>query len=225
MNEFLLKIMDDDMGSDDLMASVRVVIDSKTKDKTVNLKKGTVHFSYKVLTLAEVAGAVGQLPKGGMPPSQGNLNCAFDRLLVASVFSAKGLRNKDVVSKSDPYAVLSFDAKVTGGEQGGGRMARTATVKDNLDPTWNTMFGFLLSPGAGRCTFSVYDEDFVSSDVIGTAQVLIRDPFAGQDVGLNPQGSINVGLAFAPLSWLFTFEPDPSRARALSSDRLGSSLV
>ena len=216
VNEFVMKIFDDDIGRDDLMGKVRCVIDTPTKDMTVNLKKGSFHFSYKCMKLNDIAASVPALPKGGAPPAAAegvDFTTPFDRLLVATMHSAKGLKDADFMGKSDPYVKVLFDAET--GPQGCGK---TSTIDNTLEPVWNEVFGFLLSSGVGRATLKVYDEDKLSSDdVIGKVDVLIRDPFQAAEVALQPKGTITVSLAFAPLPFLFGFDPEAARQEALAA--------
>ena len=184
VSAFTIMINDEDLGKDDTMASVHVVINTKDKDETVQLKKdkdkrqkvvkrGTLHFSYKTLTFDEILANVDQLPPDGNSGWAGN----WDRLCIPVIHDGSDLKNTDIMSKSDPYCVVKFDGAVTGGSKGGGTMDQTRTISKDLNPKWEEQFAFMLSPQARHATFTVYDEDMMGRDTMGGATIQITGAF------------------------------------------------
>ena len=58
--------------------------------------------------------------------------------MVELFLSAKGLVNRDSMSKSDPYATLSLQPRPSAGPSGPSwaEVARTEVIMENLSPSW-----------------------------------------------------------------------------------------
>lgn len=75
--------------------------------------------------------------------------------LVVYVFKARNLVITDLIGKSDPYVVLSFQ----------GAQQKTKVVRDTLDPEWNETFQFdVIEGGSLDLSLAVWDEDVSSKD-------------------------------------------------------------
>lgn len=85
-------------------------------------------------------------------------------VLRVKVISAKGLRNVERFSKSDPYVLMSF--------QESDEVSRTAHVPNNLNPEWNAIFEFPLSTKADVITFAVKDHEDKTLGVKGKEAIL-----------------------------------------------------
>jgi hypothetical protein len=75
---------------------------------------------------------------------------------------AEGLKDKDVMSKSDPYLKVTF----------GGKSVHTRTIKDDRSPCWNETFCFKLTPDQVKdLEICLKDDDFGLDDAIGKARI------------------------------------------------------
>jgi Ca2+-dependent lipid-binding protein len=75
---------------------------------------------------------------------------------------AEGLKDKDFMSKSDPYLKIEF----------GGKSFRTRTIKNDRSPSWNETFHVKLnSAHAKDIHLSLKDDDIGLDDTIGIATI------------------------------------------------------
>ncbi|XP_039132005.1 synaptotagmin-5-like [Dioscorea cayenensis subsp. rotundata] len=90
--------------------------------------------------------------------------------LEVKLIQAKNLSNKDIVGKSDPYAVLYIRPLHD-------RMKRSKTINNDLNPIWNEHFEFIVEDASTqRLIVKIYDDEGVqASELIGCAQVLLKD--------------------------------------------------
>jgi len=92
------------------------------------------------------------------------------RLLV-NVVEAKNLARKDILSKSDPYVVLSIhhkhDFTLFGSEY------KSSVITNNQNPVWNQSFTLdIKNPDTDLLRIRVYDYDHLSfDDLIGTVDI------------------------------------------------------
>lgn len=72
-------------------------------------------------------------------------------VLHVKILRAKGLRNKDMLGKSDPYVKISLGS--------GTLQSKKTTIKmDNLNPEWNEAFTLVVSdPESQALELTVYD--------------------------------------------------------------------
>ncbi|OMO90767.1 C2 calcium-dependent membrane targeting [Corchorus olitorius] len=90
--------------------------------------------------------------------------------LEVKLVQAKELTNKDIVGKSDPFAVL-FVRPLRD------RMKTSKTINNQLNPIWNENFEFIIEDSSTQhLTVKVYDDEGVSAaELIGCAQVALKD--------------------------------------------------
>ncbi|KAM0933896.1 putative C2 domain, synaptotagmin-like mitochondrial-lipid-binding domain, C2 domain superfamily [Dioscorea sansibarensis] len=90
--------------------------------------------------------------------------------LEVKLIQAKNLSNKDFVGKSDPYAVLYIRPIRD-------RMKRSKTINNDLNPIWNEHFEFIVEDASTQhLVVKIYDDEGVqASELIGCAQVLLKD--------------------------------------------------
>ncbi|PPD86522.1 hypothetical protein GOBAR_DD16550 [Gossypium barbadense] len=99
-------------------------------------------------------------------------------ILEVKLVQARDLTNKDIIGKSDPYAVLYV------------RPLPDKTKKNNeLNPIWNEHYEFVIEDATTQhLVVRIYDDEGVqASELIGCAEVLLRDlePGKVKDVWLN----------------------------------------
>ncbi|KAJ8601194.1 hypothetical protein CTAYLR_003229 [Chrysophaeum taylorii] len=141
----------------------------------------------------------------------------YGRVVIA-IDRARQLRNADGrLGVSDPYAVCSWVGRKAR------RLARTPTVNNNLNPTWNhpliVLVPMLLPLHGGHVTIDVFDDDWMGrDDFLGRAvldgEFLMRQrtpdtltlPLKGRHPRERAQGSIDVRV-FVHAA-LFTFAHD-----------------
>mmetsp|Transcript_25103 Transcript_25103/g.45676 ORF Transcript_25103/g.45676 Transcript_25103/m.45676 type:complete len:483 (+) Transcript_25103:86-1534(+) len=72
------------------------------------------------------------------------------------ILSAKGLRNADLTSKSDPYCTCQLSGMPL-------TKIHTKVLKNTLEPQWNSTFHFEHVPGT-NLEFQVWDKDMLKKD-------------------------------------------------------------
>ncbi|KAG5562858.1 hypothetical protein RHGRI_005550 [Rhododendron griersonianum] len=90
--------------------------------------------------------------------------------LDVKLIQAKGLTNKDIVGKSDPFAVLFIRPLRD-------RMKNSKTINNQLNPIWNEHFEFIVEDASTQyLTVRVFDDEGLQpSEFIGVAQVALKD--------------------------------------------------
>jgi hypothetical protein len=85
-------------------------------------------------------------------------------MLEITILKAEGLPNSDLIGKSDPYCEVSIRE---------GRVVRTRTIDNNLNPTWDQTFSLLVDdPGSQSLTLVVKDDDLgFEDDVLGAVEL------------------------------------------------------
>ncbi|OVA05870.1 C2 calcium-dependent membrane targeting [Macleaya cordata] len=91
-------------------------------------------------------------------------------ILEVKLVQAKELTNKDIIGKSDPYAVLYVRPLRD-------RMKTSKTINNQLNPVWNEHFEFVVEDASTQhLVVKIYDDEGVqASELIGCAQVMLRD--------------------------------------------------
>ncbi|KAE8657896.1 Synaptotagmin-4 [Hibiscus syriacus] len=102
--------------------------------------------------------------------------------LEVKLVQARDLTNKDIIGKSDPYAVLYVPPLP-------GKTKKSKTINNELNPIWNEHYEFIIEDATTQhLVVRIYDDEGVqASELIGCAQVLLRDlePGKVKDVWLN----------------------------------------
>ncbi|CAL0330470.1 unnamed protein product [Lupinus luteus] len=103
-------------------------------------------------------------------------------ILEVKLVQAKGLTNKDIIGKSDPYAVL-FVRPIRD------RTETSKTINNDLNPIWNEHFEFIVEDvSTQHLTVKVCDSEGLGlSDLIGCAHIRLSElqPGKVKDVWLN----------------------------------------
>ncbi|KAE8687104.1 Synaptotagmin-4 [Hibiscus syriacus] len=103
-------------------------------------------------------------------------------MLEVKLIQARELTNKDIIGKSDPYAVLYVRPLPA-------RTKKSKTINNQLNPIWNEHFEFVIEDATTQhLVVRVYDDEGVqASELIGCAQVLLSElePGKVKDVWLN----------------------------------------
>lgn len=141
--------------------------------------------------------------------------------LDVKLIQAKGLTNKDIVGKSDPYAVLFIRPLRN-------RMKKSKTIDNQLNPIWNEHFEFIVEDASTQyLTVRVFDDEGLQpSEFIGCAQVALKDlePGKVKDVWLKlvkdlviqrdkkDRGQVHLELLYCPFGtdsgFLNPYNPD-----------------
>jgi Ca2+-dependent lipid-binding protein len=95
--------------------------------------------------------------------------------LDVKVVQAKDLANKDMIGKSDPYAIVFIRPLPD-------RTKKTKTISNSLNPIWNEHFEFIVEDvSTQHLTVRVFDDEGVgSSQLIGAAQVPLNELVPGK---------------------------------------------
>uniref|UniRef100_A0A7N0VMC2 Uncharacterized protein n=1 Tax=Kalanchoe fedtschenkoi TaxID=63787 RepID=A0A7N0VMC2_KALFE len=90
--------------------------------------------------------------------------------LEVKLIQAKELTNKDLIGKSDPFAVLFVRPLRV-------QMKTSKTINNQLNPIWNEHFEFTVEDASTQhLTVRVFDDEGVqASELIGCAQVQLKD--------------------------------------------------
>jgi len=108
-----------------------------------------------------------------------------DNKLYVKILGCKGLKDADIVGKSDPYVKVYL-------MPGSDSYLKTKTIENNLNPTFNTTFSYTISKEQvlnKTVVFQVFDEDKLDKDdPLGEAQLCLRD-VSGEEQSL----SLNLG--------------------------------
>ncbi|EEF46935.1 calcium lipid binding protein, putative [Ricinus communis] len=90
--------------------------------------------------------------------------------LEVKLVQGKELTNKDIIGKSDPYAVVFIRPLRD-------RMKTSKVINNQLNPLWNEHFEFIVEdPSTQHLTVRVFDDEGVqASEFIGCAQVALKD--------------------------------------------------
>ncbi|KAF7806445.1 synaptotagmin-5-like [Senna tora] len=91
-------------------------------------------------------------------------------ILEVKLVQAKELTNKDVIGKSDPYAVLYIRPLRD-------RMKTSKTINNDLNPIWNEHFEFIVEDQSTQhLVVKVYDDEGLqASELIGCAQIQLSE--------------------------------------------------
>ncbi|WVZ18164.1 hypothetical protein V8G54_005486 [Vigna mungo] len=158
-----------------------------------------------------------------LPGDYSNLELKPVGILEVKLVQAKNLTNKDLIGKSDPYAVLFVRPL----------RARTKTskvVNNQLNPIWNEHFEFTIEDAATQhLTVRIFDDEGLqASELIGCAQVSLQElePGKVKDVWLKlvkdleihrdnkNRGEVHLELLYCPIGMESTiknpFDPDIS---------------
>ncbi|MQM16832.1 hypothetical protein Taro_049792 [Colocasia esculenta] len=103
-------------------------------------------------------------------------------ILEVKLVQAKDLTNKDIIGKSDPFAVLYIRPLRD-------TMKKSKTINNDLNPVWNEHFEFTVEDLSTQHLFvKIYDDEGVQkAERIGCAKVPLKDLTPGKvkDVWLN----------------------------------------
>ncbi|KAL2338425.1 hypothetical protein Fmac_012871 [Flemingia macrophylla] len=129
-------------------------------------------------------------------------------ILEVKLVQAKELTNKDIIGKSDPYAVVYIRPLRD-------RMKKSKTINNDLNPIWNEHFEFIVEDvSTQHLIVKVYDsEGLQSSELIGCAQLRLCElqPGKVKDVWLKlvkdleiqrdnkNRGQVHLELLYCPL--------------------------
>ncbi|KAL2548675.1 Synaptotagmin-4 [Forsythia ovata] len=142
-------------------------------------------------------------------------------ILEVKLIQAKELTNKDVIGKSDPFAVL-FVRPLRD------RMKTSKTINNSINPIWNEHFEFVVEDvSTQHLTIRVYDDEGIqAAEFIGCAHVALNDlePGKVKDVWLKlvkdleiqrdqkNRGQVHMELLYCPYgtesAFMNPYDPD-----------------
>ncbi|KAH1107754.1 hypothetical protein J1N35_011522 [Gossypium stocksii] len=103
-------------------------------------------------------------------------------MLEVKLIQARDLTNKDIIGKSDPYAVLFVRPLPD-------RTKKSKIINNDLNPIWNEHYEFIIEDATTQhLVVRIYDDEGVqASEFIGCAKVLLSElePGKVKDVWLN----------------------------------------
>ncbi|XP_042419297.1 synaptotagmin-5-like isoform X1 [Zingiber officinale] len=110
-----------------------------------------------------------------LPGDYSDLELKPTGILEVKLVQAKGLTNKDLIGKSDPYAVLYIRPLRD-------RTKTSKVINNDLDPIWNEHFEFTVEDASTQnLTVKIYDDEGLqASEFIGCAQVRLQDLHPGK---------------------------------------------
>ncbi|PRQ46286.1 putative C2 domain, synaptotagmin-like mitochondrial-lipid-binding domain-containing protein [Rosa chinensis] len=124
-----------------------------------------------------------------LPGDYSDLELKTVGILEVKLVQAKELTNKDVVGKSDPYALLYIRPLKD-------RMKKSRTINNDLSPIWNEHFEFVVEDESTQhLVVKIFDDEGLgASELIGCAQVQLSElqPGKVKDVWLKLVKSLEV---------------------------------
>ncbi|KAL0302306.1 UNVERIFIED_CONTAM: Synaptotagmin-5 [Sesamum calycinum] len=122
------------------------------------------------------------VPIGGIPVDTSDLELKPVGKLTVTVVKASGLKNMELIGKSDPYVVLHIRPLFK---------VRTKVIDNNLNPVWNEKFELIAEDKETQSLiFEVYDEDIGDDKKLGTVKFTLID--------LQPEVSKELELRLLP---------------------------
>ncbi|XP_051152436.1 synaptotagmin-5 [Andrographis paniculata] len=128
--------------------------------------------------------------------------------LEVKLIQAKNLTNKDLIGKSDPYAVLYVRPLRD-------RTKKSRTINNELNPIWNEHFEFVIEDASTQhLVVKIYDDEGIqASELIGCARIQISElqPGKVKDVWLKlvkdleiqrdnkDRGQVHLELLYCPI--------------------------
>lgn len=107
------------------------------------------------------------VPIGGIPVDTSELELKPEGKLTLTVVKANGLKNKELIGKSDPYAVVYIRPVFK---------VKTKTIEDNLNPVWDQTFELIAEDKETQSLMiEVFDRDIGQDKKLGVAKL----PLAG----------------------------------------------
>eukprot|EP00475_Leptophrys_vorax_P015830 TRINITY_DN221_c0_g1_i1.p1 TRINITY_DN221_c0_g1~~TRINITY_DN221_c0_g1_i1.p1 ORF type:complete len:243 (-),score=81.20 TRINITY_DN221_c0_g1_i1:78-806(-) len=87
---------------------------------------------------------------------------SFTSVVRVDVKHASGLKNVDLLGKSDPYVVVKFAENEAFPQH-----QKTRVVKNDLNPVWDASFYFLVKDDCKAFNVEIFDHDTVKDDKLG----------------------------------------------------------
>ncbi|XVF34575.1 hypothetical protein REPUB_Repub18cG0070400 [Reevesia pubescens] len=117
-----------------------------------------------------------------LPGNYSDLELKPVGILEVKLVQARDLTNKDIIGKSDPYAVLYVRPLPD-------KTKKSKTINNDLNPIWNEHYEFVIEDATTQhLVVRIYDDEGVqASELIGCAQVYLSElePGKVKDVWLN----------------------------------------
>ncbi|CAI0415183.1 unnamed protein product [Linum tenue] len=124
-----------------------------------------------------------------LPGDYEDLELKPEGILDVKLVQAKELSNKDVIGKSDPFAVVFIRPLRD-------RTKTSKVINNQLNPVWNEHFEFVVEDASTQhLTIRVFDDEGISAaELIGCAQVALKDlePGKVKDVWLKLVKDLNI---------------------------------
>lgn len=95
----------------------------------------------------------------------------YTGLMRVLVKGAVNLKDTDMVGKSDPYAVISFEHS----SEAAPRKQQTHVIKGTQNPVWDSEMYFLVSDECKAFKVELFDEDIGRDDKLGHCHILRKD--------------------------------------------------
>ncbi|XP_038974602.1 synaptotagmin-5-like [Phoenix dactylifera] len=108
------------------------------------------------------------VPLGGVDVDTSELELKPQGKLTLTVVKANGLKNMEIIGKSDPYVVLSVRPMFK---------VKTKVINNNLNPVWNETFELIAEDKETQSVIlEVFDEDNLAQDKrLGVAKLALID--------------------------------------------------
>ena len=171
-----LRVLDEDIGRDDVLGTANLPVDlaglvqrleASEGWHELGADRGRVHVTvrYKPLTAEAAAVEVERVCRGWLTRRRRPMRPTG--LLRVHVRKASGLKNSELLGKSDPYCVVKVASRWRGEAT-----ARTVTIKNDLNPVWRqTLVLRCALDTSSTLQLRVLDEDIGRDDVLGTAEL------------------------------------------------------
>ncbi|PHT39865.1 hypothetical protein CQW23_18719 [Capsicum baccatum] len=107
------------------------------------------------------------VPIGGIPGDTSDLELKPQGKLIVTVVRANGLKNHEMIGKSDPYAVVHIRPLFK---------VKTKTIDNNLNPVWDQTFELIAEDKETQSLIlEVFDKDIGQDERMGVAKLPLNE--------------------------------------------------
>jgi Ca2+-dependent lipid-binding protein len=210
LKNFTLTVKDDNIGVDASQGSLTVstVCSAELEQEAPLNPQGIIKYGYKLVPLVDIVDRMRSKSSRSARKAESKtdddtivhrLFGGFEKLVVFGVRAAFNLKDADWFGKSDSYATITWEESKR--VQGGNHTDQTKIFSGTLSPVWLEGFSYLVQPKVEKVIVTLKDKDFIGSDTLGRADVMLPDKWmAAKEQGISPKGKLLYDCGVVELS-------------------------